>query len=378
VTLAFGAYLRRAVAVSRRDVVVALGGFAVVRAFVLLCLTAGGERVGRSSYSVLTKWDAQWYAGIAEHGYGFVRTMPDGRSLSDYAFFPLFPWSERVLSGLTGLPAAGAGVLISSIASLVAAAGIFAVAELVIGPRAAVIATILWAVVPIGLVESMAYSEALFTAFAAWALFATLDERWTSAGVLACAAGLTRPTGVAVVLAVCLAAVIAFRRRRADLASLLPVLVAPVGIVGYLGWVGWQRHSITGYFDVTNGWGNHFDGGLAFARWIGDRLDGTSPVTGLLLIAALVVLAVAVALCIRQGQPAPLLILVIVTVALAVTTSGYFGSRPRYLLPAFPLLFPLAQWLARRRTTTVTATLTAATIGAGVCAVALFLGNGPP
>ena len=174
------------------------------------------------------------------------------------------------------------------IASLVAAAGIFAVAEMVIGPRAAIIATILWAVVPIGLVESMAYSEAMFTALAAWALFATLDERWTLAAVLACAAGLTRPTGVAVVLAVCLAAVIAFRRRRADVASLLPVLIAPLGIVGYLGWVGWQQHSVTGYFDVTNGWGNHFDGGVAFARWIGDHLDGTSPITGVLLIAALV------------------------------------------------------------------------------------------
>ena len=78
-TLALGAYLRRAVAVSRRDVLVALGGFAAVRALVLLSLTAGADGIGRSSYEVLTKWDAQWYAGIAEHGYGFVRTMPDGR-----------------------------------------------------------------------------------------------------------------------------------------------------------------------------------------------------------------------------------------------------------------------------------------------------------
>ncbi len=377
-TLALGAYLRRAVAVSRRDVLVALGGFAAVRALVLLSLTASADRIGRSSYEVLTKWDAQWYAGIAEHGYGFVRTMPDGRVLSDYAFFPLFPWTERLLAGVTGLPAVGAGVLISAVASLAAAAGIFVVAERVIGSHAAVVATILWAVVPIGLVESMAYSEALFTALAAWALFATLDERWTSAAVLACAAGLTRPTGLAVVVAVCAAAVIAFRHKRADGASLLPVLIAPVGLLGYLGWVGWQRHSITGYFDVTNGWGNHFDGGLALARWIGSRLEGTSPVTGVLLIAGLVALAVAVGVCIRQGQPAPLLIFVVVIVALTVATSGYFGSRPRYLLPAFPLLFPLAQWLAARRAAVVTATLTAAAVGAGICAAALFLGNGPP
>ena len=39
-TLALGAYLRRSVDVSaRRDLIVALGGFIAVRAFVLLCLT---------------------------------------------------------------------------------------------------------------------------------------------------------------------------------------------------------------------------------------------------------------------------------------------------------------------------------------------------
>ena len=231
---------------------------------------------------------------------------------------------------------------------------------------------------PIGLVESMAYSEAMFTALVAWALFATLDERWPLAAVLACAAGLTRPTGAAVVLAVCGAAVIAFRRRRADVASLLPVLIAPLGILGYLAWVGWQQHSVTGYFDVTNAWGNHFDGGVAFARWIGDQLAGTNPITGVLLVAALVAVAIGVALSFRQGQPAPLLIFVVVIVALAVTTSGYFGSRPRYLLPAFPLLFPLASWLAARRSVVITATLTVAAAGSGVCAIALFLGSGPP
>ena len=36
-------------------------------------------------------------------------------------------------------------------------------------------------------------------------------------------------------------------------------------------------------------------------------------------------------------------------VVLALTTSGYFGSKPRYLLPAFGLLLPLAVRLARVR-----------------------------
>jgi len=249
VTLALGAYLRRAADASGRDVAVAVGGFVAVRAFVFLCLVIGADHVGRSAYGVLTKWDAQWYGGIASNGYGFVRTTADGRQLADYAFFPLFPWTERWLSALTGLTVTAAGLLISALASVIAAAGIYVVAERVMDRRAAVIATVLWSVVPIGIVESLAYSESLFTALAAWSLFAALEQRWAVAAILACAAGLTRPTGVAVVAAVCVAAAIAYRRHdTTDIpnsnARLLPVVVAPLGALCYLGWVGWQRDSV--------------------------------------------------------------------------------------------------------------------------------------
>ena len=377
VTLAPGAYLRRAVEASRRDVVLALGAFVAVRAVVLVFLVVGADRDGRSAYGVLTKWDAQWYAGIASNGYGFVRTTAGGQTLSDYAFFPLYPWTERWVSRLSGLSVIDSGVFISLLASIAAAAGIYTVAERVVGSRAAVVATVLWSLVPIGLVESMGYSESLFTALAAWSLVATSKQRWAPAAVLACAAGVTRPTGMAVVAAICVAAVIALRRGTSDTRAVLPVLVAPLGLLGYLGWVGLQRGTPTGYFDVTDGWGNHFDGGLAFARWIGDNLTAR-PIVGVLLVVALAGLAMLVVLCVRERQPVPLLVYLAVIVVLALTTSGYFGSRPRYLLPAFPLLFPLARWLAARRTPVVVAVLGAATVGAGLCTVALFLGNGPP
>lgn len=51
-----------------------------------------------------------------------------------------------------------------------------------------------------------------------------------------------------------------------------------------------------------------------------------------------------------------------------MSTSGYFGSKPRYLLPAFPLVFPLAQWLVGRGTAVcvgVLSPLAAAAAGGG-------------
>ncbi|CAM5651659.1 hypothetical protein SANTM175S_07435 [Streptomyces antimycoticus] len=43
-------------------------------------------------------------------------------------------------------------------------------------------------------------------------------------------------------------------------------MLAPLGWLGYVAWVAVRTGSVTGYYDVQNGWGNGFDGGLAFAR----------------------------------------------------------------------------------------------------------------
>ncbi|MFZ5845860.1 MAG: hypothetical protein ACOYX5_00585, partial [Actinomycetota bacterium] len=192
---------------SIRPPLVVVGAFVGVRVLVLIALFAAAGHQGRSGYRVLTKWDAQWYRGIAEDGYGLVRLHEDGRLLADYAFFPLYPLTERAVSAVIGLGAVDAGLVISAVASVVAALGIFAIADGLYGARVGVVATVLWAALPVGIVQSMAYSESLFTALSVWALHATLRDRWLLAGVLACAAGLTRPVGAAVAAAVVVAAV---------------------------------------------------------------------------------------------------------------------------------------------------------------------------
>lgn len=98
----------------------------------------------------------------------------------------------------------------SWVASLAAAWGIFAVADHVYGRRAGVCAVLVWAVLPVGIVQSMAYSESLFTALAAWSLYAVLTGHWLTAGLLASLAGLTRPVGAAVVAAVWVTAIASF------------------------------------------------------------------------------------------------------------------------------------------------------------------------
>src|SRR5512139_1135445 len=90
-------------ALTTSPVALALSAFVAVRLVALGALVALAGTRGESGYRVLVKWDAQWYRGIAENGYGFTRLHEDGRLLSDYAFFPLFPLVERWVGRATGL-----------------------------------------------------------------------------------------------------------------------------------------------------------------------------------------------------------------------------------------------------------------------------------
>lgn len=368
----------------------ALAAFFAVRVLGLTVLDAFASASSRNAHRLLVAWDSQWYAGIASDGYGFVRVHEDGRLLSDYAFFPLYPLLERLVVEATGLQYVNAGLLVSLVASLFAAWGIFTVGDHLYGQRVGVLATVLWAALPVSIVESMAYSESLFTALAAWSLYAILTGRWVEAGVLASLAGMTRPAGFAVIAAVITAAASTwFHRAHGNalaptkdrwrmLRPAVGAIIAPLGWLGYLSWVGLRTGSLTGYFDVAGRWRNGFDGGVAFAGWVWELLASPDFVLGLLVCLGVSVLIWLFTVCIRQGQPLPLLIFCGFLVFLALTTSGYFGSKPRYLLPAFPLLFPVAAWLSRQRTGLLVSVVTLTAITSAIYGGIWLLGPGPP
>lgn len=242
----------------------ALAVCAAVRLTGLAVLTAWSTLAGNDAHRLLSRrWDSLWYARVAEQGYGWEVVLPDGTVHSNLAFFPLLPWLERLGSWLTPLAAPDVGLVVSALASLAAAWGIYAVAERLYGAVAGVTAVALWAVLPVGIVQSMAYSESLFTALAAWALYALLRERWVVAGLLASLAGLTRPVGMAVTAAVLLGVALAARReRRLTPAMAAGALLSPLGAGAYVLWVGARTGDpLFGYLSVQEGWGDGFDGG---------------------------------------------------------------------------------------------------------------------
>ncbi|MFE5261873.1 glycosyltransferase family 39 protein [Streptomyces coelicoflavus] len=374
----------------------ALLGYAAVRALGLLALALWSAARDKSAYTLLTaRWDSLWYTRVAELGYGYEVRLPGGDVHSNLAFFPLLPWLERLGAAVSPLSYADAGFVVSLLASLAAAWGIFAVAAHVYDRRVGVCAVLLWAVLPVGVVQSMAYSESLFTALAAWSLYAVLTGRWVTAGVLASLAGLTRPVGLAVTAAVWVAAVVAFGRDRNGRAGpdgadgpdgrdrarrVLGMLLAPLGAAGYVLWVGHRTgKGPLGYLDVQAGWRNGFDGGAAFARFVAAKLTSfPAALAGVGLIVGVALLVRLYVMCVRQRQPLPLLVYTGIVTVLALCASSYFGSKPRLLLPAFPLLLPLALGLARLRTSRSAPVVCAVAAASAVYGAFWLNGSGPP
>ncbi|MGX2993253.1 hypothetical protein JNUCC64_02990 [Streptomyces sp. JNUCC 64] len=352
---------------------------AVAKLSGLLVLVCWSSWNGKSALTLLSaRWDSLWYAGVADRGYGSTVAPGDGRVLSDLAFFPLFPALEKALSQVLPLSPAHAGLLISAVSSLVAAAGVYALVGMFTDHRTALLTVGLWATAPVSVVQSMAYSESLFTAVAVWSLWFALRERWLAAALLACAAGLTRPVGVAVTLGVWCAVALAVRRRGWSRAKAAALVISPAGQAGYVLWVGLRRGSPFGYLDVQSEWGNGFDAGAAFGRFAGSLALAPPYVGGLALLAGVGVVLWACALGFVQRYPLPVQVYSGVVVLLALGSSGYFGSKPRLLLPAFTLLLPAAV-LLRDRSRAVRGWVLAATCLVSAVYGAFWLnGPGPP
>ncbi|EPD97114.1 hypothetical protein HMPREF1486_00345 [Streptomyces sp. HPH0547] len=326
----------------------AVGAYAAVRLTGFLAVAAYAWATGKAPSAVLGhSWDARWYVSIAAHGYGTTRSGE-----SDLAFFPLLPALERGLATVLPLSLPQAGILAGWAGALAAAAGIHAVGRHLYGGATAMWLVVLWGLWPNAVVQTMAYTESLMTALSAWALYAVLTGRWLWAGSLALLAGLSRPNGFAAAAAVLTAAAAALWRdpeRRRDPRVWAAPALAPLGWLAYVAWVGTRSGGPLGYFAVQRAWGSQFDFGRYNVEYLLRLL--TQPALPAQYLAALTVVAApaALVLLVRERPPLPLVIYSAALTVVALGGAHFFSSRPRFLMPAFPLLFVAARWVCRAR-----------------------------
>ncbi|GAY09341.1 integral membrane protein [Pseudonocardia sp. N23] len=324
-------------------------------AVLVLLAGANGGRLGDR----LDAWDGHWFLGIAQGWYGdvplgLVDASGARTAATPLAFFPGYPALVAIVRFVTGVPLLVAAVVVTVGAGVLAAYAVARIGRAVPGgsPRAGLVLVALFASAPMAVVLSMAYSEALFCACAAWALVFLLERRWSAAGMCCLAAGLVRPTAWALLIVAVAAAAVALYRREDDARPWATIALAPVGLLGYLAWVGLHTGSPTGWFTLqATGWGSRVDGGQATLRWAGSVLASGPSIfevgTILALAGAGVLLLVGLRDAAAAALPWTLYCYGALVVAMDVGSAGVMASKARLLLPAFTLLIPVAIALAR-------------------------------
>jgi hypothetical protein len=189
----------------------------VTRVLTVSAAVAMALASGKSVSGIWHHWDSGWFLNIAEHGYS------DDRQSA--AFFPLYP----ALLYLGGLVLGGdrvlAGFLISFPLTLAAFVLLYVFArDHTVGRPDATRAVWYLALFPYAFFLQMVYSEALFLVCALAAFVAAERRRFLPAGLLAGAAMLTRPSGVAVLAGLVVLAL----GESARLGALARLAVAPL------------------------------------------------------------------------------------------------------------------------------------------------------
>jgi hypothetical protein len=348
--------------------------FLAVREVGLLVLSWMSARNNVSMTRALISWDGLWFLGIARGGYdGVPDSLADANGFhngdTSLAFFPGYPAVVRFVAdvgGWLGLGLIAASLTVTIVAGVICAYGLARLGSQVAGGsrRAGLALVALFAASPMAIVLSMAYSEAMFCAFAVWALIGVLERRWVLAGTCCAFAGFVRPTAAALILVVGLAALVTVIHKRDSWRPWLAGVLAPVGLIAFLAWVGARKNAWDGWFQVQrNGWSTGFDGGAMTWNWVLDKLADPDYAYDLVTVAFIIVALVLLVLAIVRKLEWPLLTYAIGVLALALASSGLMNSKVRLMVPAFTLLIPVAVALAKRRTSTMIVVLCATAVG---------------
>jgi hypothetical protein len=301
--------------------------------------------------SMWQRWDALWYQQIALHAY-----QPRGYST---AFQPLFPLLARALQPLAAGDLVAAELVLSTVAAGFAFWAVYRLAGLELGREAATLSVLLVALCPVGFFLLAPYTEGLFLALAAGAVWATRQDRPALAALLAMAAATARLTGVILV-----APLVVEELRRRRFGGRLALCLLPV--IGLLGTLAYQRYvagvvaplaPLGAYWDVhpAPAWQVVGDSVLFIAQH-GDPIE-------LLNLAGLAGFA-ALAVPVARRLPLAHLAYVVPNLLLVAFRHGHvspLASGARYLLVVFPCFFAAAALLLPHRRLRVAVLAVAAT-----------------
>ena len=307
--------------------------------------------------AMLGGWDTTWYLDLARHGYAHDVGQV-GEVFTNLAFFPLLPGVMAAALAI-GLNPFIAALVISNLAFLAALQCFHLLTLARFGEEAAGRATWALALFPSAAYASLAYTEGIVLACAAGAALLGTRGRHGPAGLVAAVATLTRPTGILVAL---LAGLLALRGPAAGRVRRVALAIVPsiVALTAFLAWMAVARGSALLPFEAQRAWDRGQVGiGIVTAApseisagWE-HIVSGTGGAAWHATIRDLAFLAIYLWLLARLwrsegGLRSPWVAYSAAAIALPLS-SGTVTSMARFGLLAFPLMWPLADWVGAER-----------------------------
>jgi hypothetical protein len=293
------------------------------------------------------RWDAVHYLAIAQHGY-------TGPGTVGYvsAFWPLLPLLVRGSSDL-GLSPIAAGMVISLVATLVATAYLYRLAETEFGEGTGRKAVLYLLFFPTAVFLIAPYSEPLFLAGAVPAFYYARTRRWLAVAPAAFVAVAARPVGMFLLVGLAVEFLV---QRDYSWRSMLRVgavlFVALLPLLGYLSYLWAIRGSPFAFLtDERVGWLREFKGPvsgfLTTIRFVGDSAVEPNfriAYAGELVAAMAGVAFTAWAASKRLWGYAAFM----GTSLVPLLVSTYYFSLPRVLLSLFPVVLLIASFTRDR------------------------------
>ncbi len=359
---------------------------------VISSLTFGRAEIGLdqsvpSALGLFGSWDTTWYLDIARRGYAFDVGQV-GEVFTNVAFFPLVP-SVMWVALAIGLNPFWVTLVLGNGMFLVALVALYNLTKARFGQVMAVRATWVLALAPPAVAASMAYTEGFAVGLAVLAGYLAWKGHFGWAGMVAAIDVLTRPTGaLAVVPVVMLAWYAGSDGRRIRLVK--AALPAAVVMLAFLGYMQFRQGAWSLPLQAQAAWGRGqlgvgllsllpADLGRALGGLFGGDLIGSRDLLGKETIAELTGLSVGdwsavlrdvlfgviyvfllARLWRREGGLRSPWVLYAFLALVVPLSSGSVTSLARLGLLAYPLAWPMAEWLgeggpARRRWTAVAA-----------------------
>ncbi|KQO63163.1 hypothetical protein [Curtobacterium sp. Leaf261] len=228
-----------------------------------------------------TIWDGAWYRYIAAAGY--PSTLPIGTdgavTQNAWAFMPAYPFFVHGIMLVTTASFEVVAVVVSLVCGWGAALLFRRLMGRFLDDRTATFATVLFCVAPVSAMFQVGYAESMGVFLLTLVLWLWGQRRFWAMLPVIVLLGLTRPTGLALALALVVSLVVRFVRpgdhERMALRAFVPQAVAAVvsGVVG-LAWpvIAWVVTGVPrAYTDTELAWRQSYIGRqelLPFAPWV--------------------------------------------------------------------------------------------------------------